>query len=664
MPIPITCTTCGGKYNAPDDAVGRKVRCPKCRTILEVPALADAAEQKSPSPLSLTIAAWVAGAGLLLLSLSPLFTWINFGTGGVIGLSGDGKIVLGVTAVLTVAYGAAIISKRWLTPVVLGVQSWGTLAAFWMGALIWGVSTILNSPEVNGNPFAKLFATQVTPGTGLYLGLIGGLTVAGALGFLAVRRLGTLGKLKLYYMTQGLSCILGLLLALFVVSDRSSRAGGDPGISKATTDDDPLSWMRQSPSDAGAQTEWRRAHNVSDQRWDDLIANYKARKHPKSVGLTDWWKEAKDKTPAQLDQLYPPLQPHEWYRAEWPGRFTRSRELDSNFRGKPDSLKVMVAIETERGIPIKELHGHLAFVKDGKTIYETRLAEKPDVSFTDRHFVFLTVPYDDANADHRTLRFAKDDELRPVFTVSKVVLADGTVKSFEQTPPLPPKRADKKPEAPIPAKARTGGAAAYDDYPEPDRSKYVKDWEAERDALKRAIEDDKSRLSKATTAAEKKKYGDYVRTYTEKLATHEQNDPPFFLGPPPPKPVTVAPPPKPPAESPPVAKPMVEVVKVRLEAVRVVNSGANAVMVYVDWKNTGTRPVRSVRATIKAFDAKGKEVYSSEALVYEAPKDFPGVAPGATYTEPSGKGHLVPNEPGKTPVKATVEVTKVEEKGS
>jgi hypothetical protein len=108
----------------------------------------------------------------------------------------------------------------------------------------------------------------------------------------------------------------------------------------------------------------------------------------------------------------------------------------------------------------------------------------------------------------------------------------------------------------------------------------------------------------------------------------------------------------------------VDVVNVRLESVRVVElGGIDDVMVYVDWKNTGTRPVRSVRATITALDAKGKEVYSTEAVIYETSKDLPGVAPGTTYTEPKGKGQLVPKEPGKVPAKATVTITMVQESG-
>jgi hypothetical protein len=182
---------------------------------------------------------------------------------------------------------------------------------------------------------------------------------------------------------------------------------------------------------ASAQAKWKKTHNVSDKQWDELIANFKARKHPESVSTADWWEEAKDKTPAELNKLYPPLQPREWYQAEWPSGFSRSRELDYNFTNKRETLKVEVMIRTERDVPIKELYGHLAFVKDNQIVYETSVAEKPDVSFTDLHFVFLRIAYDDSNAKLRTLRFAKDKELTPIFTVSKVVLADGTVKTFD-----------------------------------------------------------------------------------------------------------------------------------------------------------------------------------------------------------------------------------------
>jgi hypothetical protein len=80
-----------------------------------------------------------------------------------------------------------------------------------------------------------------------------------------------------------------------------------------------------------------------------------------------------------------------------------------------------------------------------------------------------------------------------------------------------------KPSSPT----RKTGAAVYDEFPEPLRSKLVKDWEGERDALQRAIEDDKNRLARATTPQEKKKLSDYIATYTEKLAKHMENNPPY-----------------------------------------------------------------------------------------------------------------------------------------
>jgi hypothetical protein len=37
MPIPITCSSCGVKFNAPDAAVGKRGACPKCKAPITVP---------------------------------------------------------------------------------------------------------------------------------------------------------------------------------------------------------------------------------------------------------------------------------------------------------------------------------------------------------------------------------------------------------------------------------------------------------------------------------------------------------------------------------------------------------------------------------------------------------------------------------------------------
>ena len=37
MPIPVNCPECGKKINAPDKFAGKRVKCPKCKTPMEIP---------------------------------------------------------------------------------------------------------------------------------------------------------------------------------------------------------------------------------------------------------------------------------------------------------------------------------------------------------------------------------------------------------------------------------------------------------------------------------------------------------------------------------------------------------------------------------------------------------------------------------------------------
>jgi len=178
--------------------------------------------------LHMKIGAWIGGGGLALLALSPLLKWVNFGAGGFTGISGDGKIVLGLTVAAAAVYVACVLTQRRVIPALLGVQAWGTVAVFWMGGLIWKVGSMLDSPEIRGNPFAGILVSQVSPGTGLYLGLIGGALVAGAAGYVVVRQLLRIKEVKYYYMSQGISCILGILVLFFVGFERPSDA--DAGV--------------------------------------------------------------------------------------------------------------------------------------------------------------------------------------------------------------------------------------------------------------------------------------------------------------------------------------------------------------------------------------------------------------------------------------------------
>jgi hypothetical protein len=46
MPIVVTCSGCGTRLNAPDDASGKSLKCPKCGTVATAPA----AEEIVPVP--------------------------------------------------------------------------------------------------------------------------------------------------------------------------------------------------------------------------------------------------------------------------------------------------------------------------------------------------------------------------------------------------------------------------------------------------------------------------------------------------------------------------------------------------------------------------------------------------------------------------------------
>ena len=71
------------------------------------------------------------------------------------------------------------------------------------------------------------------------------------------------------------------------------------------------------------------------------------------------------------------------------------------------------------------------------------------------------------------------------------------------------------------------GAAAYEDVPEPRRSRLIKEWEGELAALKRAIKDDEERLRLAKTPKDRQHFERLIGDYKAKLAKHEKNDPPY-----------------------------------------------------------------------------------------------------------------------------------------
>lgn len=106
-----------------------------------------------------------------------------------------------------------------------------------------------------------------------------------------------------------------------------------------------------------------------------------------------------------------------------------------------------------------------------------------------------------------------------------------------------------------------------------------------------------------------------------------------------------------------------EVQSVRLQPFRAA-AGFDTQMVYVDWLNTGDRPVRRVSAQIRVFDARGVEVYEVPSYpIYAVSSDRPGVPPGHSRFTPTGEGFMLAITPGLSAVRATAEITNVGEAG-
>lgn len=77
MPIMVQCSGCGGKFRAPDEAAGKRVKCPKCSAMIEVGTIfpTDTCE-KIDNSLGVLVWAWVGGGVitlLLVIGLAGLF---------------------------------------------------------------------------------------------------------------------------------------------------------------------------------------------------------------------------------------------------------------------------------------------------------------------------------------------------------------------------------------------------------------------------------------------------------------------------------------------------------------------------------------------------------------------------------------------------------------
>jgi len=248
--ISVTCSSCGKQLMAPVAMMGKKGRC-KCGAVITVaaaPISPPPSENDAPLPMS-TAPPEAADAGrsaerteptaatpatgpretsqmviaigcvsLLVLAFSPLLHWVKIFTGGMLGISGDGKIVLAISLISVALVAVAFHTQKHLRYALVAAAAWGTVATFWMAGLIYRVANIVRLSETADNPFAVAFATQISPGAGLYIGLAASIAAAAcfilaecrsANGSSGLERHGLVG------LSQALAVMVGLGLIVF-----------------------------------------------------------------------------------------------------------------------------------------------------------------------------------------------------------------------------------------------------------------------------------------------------------------------------------------------------------------------------------------------------------------------------------------------------------------
>jgi predicted RNA-binding Zn-ribbon protein involved in translation (DUF1610 family) len=107
-----------------------------------------------------------------------------------------------------------------------------------------------------------------------------------------------------------------------------------------------------------------------------------------------------------------------------------------------------------------------------------------------------------------------------------------------------------------------------------------------------------------------------------------------------------------------------EIIGVRLEPFTTAQ-GRQAQAVYVDWKNSGNRPVRVVDVQIDVFDEEGFRIEHAcgNNCIYAEFGSSPGVQPGETWTTPRDRGRILPTVLGPTAARVMVTITRVKELG-
>lgn len=90
--------------------------------------------------------------------------------------------------------------------------------------------------------------------------------------------------------------------------------------------------------------------------------------------------------------------------------------------------------------------------------------------------------------------------------------------------------------------------------------------------------------------------------------------------------------------------------------------GQRQQMVYVDWKNTGSTPIRFVVADLSFYNASGSIVGGfGKCVVYSVTTSEAGIAAGTTYVEPQGQGYAIELPSGAPVASAQADIKTVQE---
>jgi hypothetical protein len=128
---------------------------------------------------------------LVAIAFSSLLPWVRILTGGFSGIRGDGKIVLIVSVCCLGLMALATWKRILLHPFSALCLAWGLAVVGWMGKLVYTIASVADQLKTDvgrASAFSEIVWTQVSPGSGLYVGLMGGMGCGATCAFLILHK--------------------------------------------------------------------------------------------------------------------------------------------------------------------------------------------------------------------------------------------------------------------------------------------------------------------------------------------------------------------------------------------------------------------------------------------------------------------------------------------